>query len=76
MPTLDTLGDGQIARIRDVVGDDAIAVRLMEMGLIEGEMIEFIGSAPLGDPVEFLVRGYRLSLRSDEARRVLIEVTD
>ena len=76
MPTLDTLGDGQIARIRDVVGDDAIAVRLMEMGLIEGEIIEFIGRAPLGDPVEFLVRGYRLSLRSEEARRVLIEMTD
>lgn len=76
MPTLDTLGDGQIARIRDVVGDDAIAVRLMEMGLIDGEIIEFIGRAPLGDPIEFQVRGYRLSLRSNEARRVLIEVTD
>lgn len=76
MPTLDTLNDGQIARIRDVVGDDAISVRLMEMGLTDGEVIEFIGRAPLGDPVEYQIRGYRLSLRAEEARRVLIDLTD
>ena len=69
MPTLDTLHDGQVARIRDVVGDDAVAVRLMEM-------IELVGRAPLGDPIEFQVRGYRLSLRSEEARRVLIDSAD
>ncbi len=76
MPTLDTLHDGQVARIRDVVGDDAIAVRLMEMGLTDGEFIEFVGRAPLGDPIEFQIRGYRLSLRSEEARRVLIDSAD
>ncbi len=76
MPTLDTLHDGQVARIRDVVGDDAVAVRLMEMGLTDGEIIELVGRAPLGDPIEFQVRGYRLSLRSEEARRVLIDSAD
>lgn len=76
MPTLDTLHDGQVARIRDVVGDDAIAVRLMEMGLTDGEIIELVGRAPLGDPIEFQIRGYRLSLRSEEARRVLIDSAD
>lgn len=76
VPTLDTLKDGQIGRIRDVVGDDVISVRLMEMGLTDGEVIEFVGRAPLGDPIEFEVRGYRLSLRAEEARRVLIDLTD
>jgi ferrous iron transport protein A len=76
VPTLDTLHDGQVARIRDVVGDDAIAVRLMEMGLTDGEIIELVGRAPLGDPIEFQIRGYRLSLRSEEARRVLIDSAD
>ncbi len=70
--TLDTLRPGERARIADIAGDDALAVRLMEMGLVEGEEIENLGSAPLGDPVEFLVRGYRLSLRRTEARRVQV----
>lgn len=73
MRTLDMLKRGERARILDVAGDDGIAVRLMEMGLIEGEEIEYIGAAPLGDPIEFLIRGYKLSLRGSEARRVQIE---
>jgi ferrous iron transport protein A len=72
MTTLDSLQPGQRARIIDVAGDDAVAVRLMEMGLVDGEEIEHLGAAPLGDPLEFLVRGYRLSLRVAEARRVVI----
>ena len=72
MRTLDTLKKGERAQIVDVLGDDAIAVRLMEMGLVEGEEIEQIGVAPLGDPIEFLIRGYQLSLRGSEARRVQI----
>lgn len=71
--TLDQISRGSVARICDVTGDDSLAVRLMEMGLIEGEEIELLGSAPLGDPLEFSVRGYRLSLRAVEARRVVVE---
>ena len=71
--TLDQLGRGASARILDVTGDDTLAIRLMEMGLIEGEEIELIGAAPLGDPLEFSIRGYRLSLRANEARRVVVE---
>ena len=74
MKTLNDLREvGQSGRITDVTGDDAVAVRLMEMGLTDGEEIQLIGFAPLGDPVEFLVRGYRLSLRKTEAARVAIE---
>lgn len=72
METLDTLSNGQRAVIAEVTGNDAIAVRLMEMGLIDGEEVEVIGRAPLGDPIEFQVRGYRISLRADEARRIII----
>jgi len=72
MKTLIALKAGEKARIVDVTGDDAVAVRLMEMGLTEGEEIEFLGAAPLGDPLEFEIRGYRLSLRSTEATRVVV----
>lgn len=75
MTTLNDLRQaGQRGKILDVTGDDAVAVRLMEMGLTEGAEIELIGFAPLGDPIEFLVRNYRLSLRKAEANRVTIEL--
>ncbi len=72
--TLNELAIGGRGRIVDVTGDDAIAVRLMEMGLTEDEPIEFLGKAPLGDPLEFLVRGYRITLRETEAARVIVEL--
>lgn len=75
MTTLSDLHQaGQRARILDVAGDDAVSIRLMEMGLTEGADIEFLGVAPLGDPAEFRIRGYRLSLRKAEASRVTIEL--
>ena len=73
MVTLDSLAEGERARIVAVHGDDAICVRLMEMGLLDGEQIVMIGYAPLGDPLEIQIRGYRLSLRTREAQRVEIE---
>jgi ferrous iron transport protein A len=74
MTTLAELTPGSRAKIVAVAGADAISTRLMEMGLIEGETIEYLGPAPLGDPLEFRVCGYRLSLRQNEARRVQVEV--
>lgn len=71
--TLDQLRIGETAKIVEVNGDDAVAIRLMEMGLTDGEPIRMIGKAPLGDPLEFEIRGYRVSLRSTEAKRVEIE---
>ncbi len=76
MTTLDSLKEGEKAIVVDIIGEDAVAVRLMEMGLTEGEQVEVIGFAPMGDPIEFLIRGYRVSLRSSEAQRVQIEHPD
>jgi ferrous iron transport protein A len=73
MPTLDTLEPGARARIGAVAGEDAISMRLMEMGVVEGEVIEVVLRAPWGDPTEYLIRGYRLSLRRSEAQRVAVE---
>ncbi|HMO14150.1 MAG TPA: ferrous iron transport protein A [Pirellulaceae bacterium] len=70
MPSLADLLPGQQAVVTDIEGDDAITTRLYEMGLIPGCRARFLGAAPLGDPLEFEIRHYRLSLRKDEARRV------
>ena len=71
--SLADLAKGAAGTVADVAGDDALAARLMEMGLVPGETVAFVGAAPLGDPLEFSLRGGRLSLRRTEAARVLIE---
>jgi ferrous iron transport protein A len=74
MPSLDQLRVGQRARIQYVAGADAIVQRLLEMGLVDGEEVDVIGVAPLGDPIEIRLRDYRLSLRRSEAGRVEVEL--
>ena len=51
-PSLDQLRPGQRARIESLDGDDALAQRLMEMGVFAGQELEVIRFAPLGEPVE------------------------
>jgi ferrous iron transport protein A len=70
--TLDQMQVGQRARIESFIGDDLVLQRLMEMGLLEGEELEVLGFAPLGDPMEVRLRDYRLSLRRTEAARIRI----
>ena len=74
--TLAELSRGQRAVVQLVDGSDEIGVRLLEMGLTPGCEVALIGVAPLGDPLEFQVRGYRLSLRKSEAARVEVEPLD
>ena len=64
--TLDRLLAGQRGRILSLRGDDALMQRLMEMGVLEGEEVEVLGFAPLGDPVEVRLGDSRLSLRRSE----------
>ncbi len=70
MPPLDQLRPGQRGRITAIQGEDALVQRLMEMGLFEGEEVEVVSLAPLGDPIEIRLGDYRLSLRRSEAARV------
>lgn len=73
MTTLAELAVGQRSRVLRVDGVDDISVRLMEMGVTPGVEIEVIGTAPFGDPLEIELRGYRLSVRRNEAARIVLE---
>jgi ferrous iron transport protein A len=52
--------------------NDEIFLKLMEMGCIPGENITVAQIAPLGGPISFLVAGYQLSLRVEEAESIFI----
>jgi ferrous iron transport protein A len=74
MPVLSELQRGQRGQVAAIQGADGISQRLMEMGLFEGQVIEVIGFAPLGDPIEIRVQDSNLSLRRAEAARVLVTI--
>jgi ferrous iron transport protein A len=71
--TLDALQPGEQTKIVELRGDAETTHRLMELGLLPGTPIKVVRFAPLGDPVEISVRGYRLSLRRAEAADIAVE---
>ena len=73
MTTLAQLPLGTSGRVLRIAGSDQISARLLEMGLTPGVDVQVLGAAPLGDPIELALRGYRLSVRRLEADRVEIE---
>ena len=70
---LSRLTIGQRATIVRVGGVKATRRRLLDMGLVSGETITLKAVAPLGDPIELIVKGYHLSLRKHEAHEILVE---
>lgn len=64
------LSVGESGRVARVLGMDEVSRRLMEMGVTPGVQLRCLGAAPLGDPMEFELRGYRLSLRKREAEHI------
>jgi ferrous iron transport protein A len=75
-PSLDQMRPGQRVRIEALDGVDALAQRLMEMGLLEGQEIEVVRYAPLGEPIEIRLGDYCLSLRRREAARIRVTLLD
>lgn len=73
MLPLPELALGTPALIASIVGSDHITQRLLELGLLEGDPIEVMAVAPLGDPLEIRLRHGVLSLRRSEAARILVE---
>ena len=72
MRSLATLNIGSTTQVIDISGEDNTSLRLLEMGLTPGVEVTVVSTAPLGDPVELELRGYRLSVRRNEAARVVI----
>ncbi len=64
---------GERGVVRRIEGEGRIRRRLFDMGVTPGAEIELCRLAPLGDPVEIALRGYRLSLRKSEAACVVME---
>ncbi len=74
--TLDMLKIGGTAVIKTVGGEGALRLRLLDMGLIPRTRVRMIKIAPMGDPMEIMVRGYELTLRREDASKIEVEEVD
>ena len=72
--TLDQLKPGQTAIIAAIDSAGPLGQRLMALGLLEGTPVGMLRRALGGDPLEIDVMGYALSLRRNEARKIIVEV--
>ena len=72
---LNKLGVGCQGNVVSVGGDVDLRRRLLEMGFCNGATVEVVRRAPMGDPTEFRLRGYHLSLREEQARFVNVAVS-
>lgn len=74
MKTLKDVKIGKTCKVTSVNGEGALRRRIMDMGITKGVEIYIRKVAPLGDPIELMVRGYELTLRKNDAE--LIEVVE
>ncbi len=68
--TLEELPIGQTATIKSVGGEGALRCRLLDMGLIPRTKVEIRKVAPMGDPIEIRLRGYELTIRKEDAKKI------
>ncbi len=73
---LSNLKPGQKGKIAQVCGNPDFRLRMMEMGFTKGTEVMVVKYAPLSDPVEFVIKGYHVTLRKDQASDILISELD
>lgn len=73
---LSDLKVGQTARILSINTKGVIRRRLMDMGVLSGENLRVEKIAPLGDPIDIVIKNYHLSLRKNEAEGIEVEVLE
>ncbi len=73
---LNELHVGECATIGHVGGSGALRQHFLDMGVIPGARITLVKFAPMGDPIEFRIHDYELTLRVDDAKKITIEQCD
>jgi ferrous iron transport protein A len=68
------LKPGDKGKITSIGAIGPLKRRLMDMGILVGEVVQVLKMAPLGDPIEVKIKSYNLSLRKKEAEGIGVEV--
>ncbi len=73
MKTLNNLKPGQSGVVESITAEGALKRHFLDMGITKGVVITMERIAPFGDPVAVRLRGYSLSLRRAEAKKIVLE---
>ena len=74
MQSLNDLNPGETATVAQINGTTDDLSYLMELGMLKGTVVRFVKTAPLGDPIEVDFRGYHLSIRRENAEKILVNL--
>lgn len=67
---LSDLKTGETAVVVKISGHGSFRKRITEMGFVKGSRVKVILNAPLRDPIEYEIIGYKISLRREEAEKI------
>ncbi len=71
--TVNDLKIGEGGTIWQVGGEGSLRLRFLDMGLIPGTRVTLQKIAPMGDPIQIRVRGYELTIRREDARKITLK---
>ncbi len=71
--TLDKISDGEKVVVKGILIDKDMKRRLMDIGVVEGAVIERVFASPFGNPVAFIIKGAVIALRNDVSSGILVE---
>ena len=74
--TMNTIHEGQVARVTAIGQKGSMRRRLQDLGLVEGARVRCLQKAPSGDPVAFLIRGSAIALRVEDAAAIRVELLE
>lgn len=74
MKTLDQLKIGDKGIVKNILNDQSIKRRFLDIGLIPGSIVECVLKSPLGDPTAYFIRGALIAIREEDSKKVQVEV--
>ena len=74
--TLDRLCVGKSGRVCSLKADGSMRRRMIDLGLVDGTLIECVGRSPSGDPSAYLIRGAVIAIRSGDAATVGVRLCE
>lgn len=71
--TIVDLKPGEKGRILEINVEDTLKNKLLELGMTPGTLVQFVRTAPLGDPINIKVRGFNLGIRRAVAQNIVLK---
>ena len=71
---LSNLKKGESGLVKKNSNTGELKQKLLDMGIVSNVQLKVLKVAPLGSPIDILIKGYQLTLRKEEAEKILVEV--